>query len=54
VFVSRVGTAQEEIVRDVASLKGRKLEYLSLVLVRNPDRVKEPVIRGCRPKGPTP
>jgi precorrin-2/cobalt-factor-2 C20-methyltransferase len=51
VFVSKVGTAEEEVERDLRKLRGRKLEYLSLVLVRNPHRVKEPVLRGCRPKG---
>lgn len=54
VFVNQVGTAREEVVRDLTTLKGRKLEYLSLVLVRNPHRVKEPVLRGCRPKGAAP
>jgi len=51
VFVNRVGTEQEEVVRDVTVLRGRKLDYLSLVLVKNPHRVKEPVLRGCKPKG---
>jgi precorrin-2/cobalt-factor-2 C20-methyltransferase len=51
VFVNRVGTAEQEIVRDVTALRGRKLDYLSLVLVRNPHRAKEPVLRGCKPKG---
>lgn len=50
VFVSKVGTAEEEVERDLRKLRGRKVEYLSLVLVRNPRRVKEPVLRGCRPK----
>jgi len=54
VFVSKVGTPDEEVVRDLRALRGRKLEYLSLMLVRNPYRVKEPVLRGCRPKGGTP
>jgi len=51
VFVNQVGTAAEEIVRDVTTLRGRKLEYLSLVIVKNPHRAKEPVLRGCKPKG---
>lgn len=51
VFVHRVGTADERIARDLAALRGRKVDYLSLVLVRNPHRPKEPVIRGCKPKG---
>lgn len=50
VFVNKVGTDEEAVVTDVASLRGRKLDYLSLMLVRNPARAKEPVLRGCRPK----
>ncbi len=52
VFVNKVGTDEEVVVDDVVSLRGRKLDYLSLMLVRNPNRVKEPVLRGCRPKVP--
>jgi precorrin-2/cobalt-factor-2 C20-methyltransferase len=51
VFVNRVGAEGEELVRDVATLRGRKLEYLSLLLVKNPHRAREPVLKGCRPKG---
>jgi len=47
VFIHRVGTAEERVVRDLTSLRGERIDYLSLVLVRNPERVKEPVIRGC-------
>ncbi len=50
VFVNKVGTDQEAVVDDVTRLRGQKLDYLSLMLVRNPDRIKEPVLRGCRPK----
>lgn len=34
VFVRRVGSPQEEVVRDLASLVGQKLDYLSLLIVR--------------------
>lgn len=34
VFVRRVGSGEEEVVSDVASLVGRKLDYLSLLIVR--------------------
>ncbi len=34
VFVSRCGTAQEEIIRNVRSLRGKPLDYFSLLLVR--------------------
>jgi precorrin-2/cobalt-factor-2 C20-methyltransferase len=54
VFVSKVGTPEEEVERDLRKLRGRHLEYLSLLIVRNPHRVKEPVLRGCRPKAGPP
>lgn len=34
VFVRRVGSADEEVVFDVASLVGKKLDYLSLLIVK--------------------
>jgi len=34
VFVRRVGSGEEEVVRDLASLVGQKLDYLSLLIVR--------------------
>lgn len=34
VFVRRVGTHEEEVVKDLASLVGKKLDYLSLVIVK--------------------
>jgi precorrin-2/cobalt-factor-2 C20-methyltransferase len=34
VFVRRVGSPEEEVVRDLASLVGRKLDYLSLLIVK--------------------
>ena len=40
--------ADERIVRDVASLKGEKVNYLSLMLVQNPKRQRGELRRGCR------
>jgi hypothetical protein len=37
---SRRSAPDERIVRDVASLKGEKVNYLSLMLVQNPKRVR--------------
>ena len=34
VFVRRVGSSEEEVVTDLASLVGQKLDYLSLLIVR--------------------
>jgi len=34
VFVSRAGTREEEVVHDLASLVGKKLDYLSLLIVK--------------------
>lgn len=48
VFIEKVGSPQERIVRDVASLKGEKVNYLSLLLVQNPKRVRGELRRGCR------
>ncbi len=50
VFIERVGTPDERVVRDLRSLHGEKVNYLSLLLVKNPGRVKGEIIRGCRKK----
>ena len=33
-FISRVGTKDEEVVFDLESLLGRKLDYLSMLIVK--------------------
>ena len=48
VFIEKVGSPDERIVREVASLKGEKVNYLSLMLVQNPKRVRGELRRGCR------
>jgi precorrin-2/cobalt-factor-2 C20-methyltransferase len=50
VFVERVGAPDERVVRDLLSLRGEKVNYLSLLLVKNPNRVKGEIQRGCRKK----
>ncbi len=50
VFVEKAGAPEERIVHDVALLKGEKVNYLSLMLVRNPNRVRGEVMRGCKKK----
>ena len=47
-FIEKVGAPDERIVRDVASLKGEKVNYLSLMLVQNPGRARGELRRGCR------
>ena len=48
VFIEKVGSPDERVIRDVASLKGEKVNYLSLMLVQNPKRVRGELRRGCR------
>jgi len=50
VFVEKAGAPEERIIRNVASLQGEKVNYLSLILVRNPNRQRGEVIRGCKKK----
>ena len=47
-FIEKVGSPEERIVRDVASLQGEKVNYLSLMLVQNPKRARGELRRGCR------
>ena len=49
-FVEKVGAPEERVVQDVARLRGEKVNYLSLLLVRNPGRTRGEMVRGCRKK----
>ena len=49
-FIEKVGAPEERTVTPVASLRGTKVNYLSLILVRNPNRVRGELVRGCRKK----
>jgi precorrin-2/cobalt-factor-2 C20-methyltransferase len=53
-FIEKVGSPDERIVRDVASLTGQKVNYLSLMLIQNPKRVRGELRRGCRKRQPLP
>ena len=37
-------------MRGIATLRGTKVAYLSLLLVRNPNRTRGELQRGCRKK----
>jgi precorrin-2/cobalt-factor-2 C20-methyltransferase len=52
-FIEKVGSPDERIVRDVASLSGEKVNYLSLMLVQNPKRQRGELRRGCRQRNET-
>lgn len=47
-FIEKVGSPEERVVRDLAGLKGEKVNYLSLLLVQNPKRQRGELRRGCR------
>ena len=47
-FIEKVGSPEERVVRDVAGLRGEKVNYLSLMLVQNPKRQRGELRRGCR------
>ncbi|MDD5033787.1 MAG: precorrin-2 C(20)-methyltransferase [Methylococcaceae bacterium] len=49
-FIEKAGTEVERIERDVVRLRGEKVNYLSLLLVKNPGRERNVVQRGCRKK----
>ncbi len=47
-FIEKVGSPEERLVTDITSLRGQRVNYLSLLLVRNPQRLRGTLIRGCR------
>ncbi len=49
-FIEKAGAPEERIVTDLTKLRGQKVNYLSLILVKNPNRVRGELIRGCRKK----
>lgn len=49
-FIEKAGSKEERIIHDVASLRDQKVNYLSLLLVKNPSRTRGDIIRGCRQK----
>lgn len=49
-FIEKAGSPHERVVNDVASLYGETVNYLSLLLIKNPNRQRGAMIRGCRKK----
>ncbi len=47
-FIEKVGSPDERIVHDLATLRDTSVNYLSLLLVRNPKRQRGELRRGCR------
>ena len=47
-FIEKSGAPEERVVRDVASLRGEKVNYLSLLIIKNPGRQRGEIARGCR------
>ena len=51
-FVEKAGTSVEKVETDVMRLRGVKVNYLSLLLVKNPQRSRAEMQRGCRKRNP--
>jgi precorrin-2/cobalt-factor-2 C20-methyltransferase len=49
-FVEKAGTKEERIISDIGTLKGETVNYLSLIIIHNPDRERGKLLRGCRKK----
>ena len=49
-FIERCGAPDERVVTDLLSLRGQKVSYLSLMIVKNPHRVRGERVRGCLKK----
>jgi len=49
-FIEKAGSPEERVIREITTLRGTAVNYLSLILVKNPLREKSPLIRGCKPK----
>jgi precorrin-2/cobalt-factor-2 C20-methyltransferase len=51
-FVEKVGCPEERTIRDLTQIRGETVNYLSLLLVHNPDRPRGDLTRGCRKRTP--
>jgi len=49
-FIEKAGAPEERVVHDLASLYGQKVNYLSLLIIKNPGRQRSEMQRGCRKK----
>ena len=49
-FIEKAGAPEERVVRDVRTLRGETVNYLSLLLVKNPGRQRGERVKGCKKK----
>ena len=50
-FIEKAGALEERVVHDLISLRGQKVNYLSLIMIHsNQHRKRGKMIRGCRKK----
>lgn len=49
-FIEKAGAPEERMVTDLTSLQGQKVNYLSLLIIKNPGRQRAEMQRGCRKK----
>jgi precorrin-2/cobalt-factor-2 C20-methyltransferase len=49
-FIEKSGALEERIITDITQLRGQKVNYLSLMLVKNPARIRGEIQKGCRKK----
>lgn len=53
-FIEKAGSPDERVVEDIKTLQGEKVNYLSLLLIKNQHRQRGEMIRGCRKKTTAP
>ncbi|MFG6447308.1 precorrin-2 C(20)-methyltransferase [Roseateles sp. BYS180W] len=55
-FVERAGAPDERVLRgtELLQLQGTKVNYLSLLIVKNPQRLRGDRVKGCKKKTPLP
>lgn len=49
-FIEKAGSPEERIFKNITELRGKSVNYLSLILIKNPNRSRGELIRGCRKK----
>ena len=49
-FIEKAGAEEERVIADITQLRGQKVNYLSLMLVKNPARLRGEIQKGCRKK----
>ncbi|OGG94517.1 MAG: precorrin-2 C(20)-methyltransferase [Candidatus Lambdaproteobacteria bacterium RIFOXYD2_FULL_50_16] len=47
-FIEKAGSPEERQVLDISTLRGQKVNYLSLILIHHPNRLPEELKRGCK------